>query len=33
MVELEEMAKEQALDGDEDLDVHCQVEMMGHLGL
>jgi len=32
MVELEEMAKQQALDGDEDLEVHCQFEM-GHLGL
>jgi len=33
MVELEEMAKQQVLDGDEDLEVHCQYEMMGHLGL
>jgi hypothetical protein len=33
MVELEEMAKQQALDGNEDLEVHCQFEMMGHLGL
>ena len=31
VVELEEMAKQQALDEDED--VHCQFEMMGDLGL
>lgn len=33
MVELEEMAKQQAHDGDEDSEVHCQIETMGHLGM